>query len=261
MLRKFRKAVSLLESKRKVSLDRHTVDETSQSTLFVVSCSASKNPTHEVTKRWIDVADDVAYSHFQEFTPLRKRLLHFYSSIDSEEQSRRIYQGFKHENPDRWKKAWQTNIELDFSGASRAVRRYSGQLYRQLDDRVVQALADETTCNLLIISALHGPTLPSDQIPLYDLTMGDLWSDGVKLAAKWPLWIKQCSADQMKMFLDRFDAMQVMVGNEYKPTARSIREIAPHIRTYFESPSSGSQSSSVWGRELNMQLSHLLQED
>ncbi len=107
---------------------------------------------------------------------------------------------------------------------------------------------------MLIISALHGPTLPSDFIPLYDLTMGDLWSDGIKLGRKWPLWIKQYSSDQMKKFLNRFDAMQVLIGQEYKPTAISIKEIAPHITDYMEAPSSGSESGTVWGRELNALL-------
>ena len=226
--------------------------------LFIISCSAYKSSKHEKTERWVTITCEEDYSRFQEFTQLRKNLLNFYSSIESEELARDIYRGFKYQNPLRWIKAWKINKGLFSSGASRAVYRYTGKLYRELDCNVLQALADGTLNNVLIISAFHGPTLPTDWIPYYDLTMGDLWSDGLKLKIKWPLWINKYSGDAMRNFLRTFETIYVMVGKEYKPAALAIKKAASNIKKYFEAPSFKSQSGKIWGKMLNLYLLSLL---
>lgn len=78
-------------------------------TLFIISCSASKNSRAEGDKRWVDVIRLEKYSRFQEFASIREELLNFYSSIHSDVEAQKIYQGFKYQSPLRWRKAWQTN--------------------------------------------------------------------------------------------------------------------------------------------------------
>jgi len=229
-----------------------------EKTLFVISCSAYKSSKHEKTERWVNITCKEDYSKFQEFTQLRKNLLNFYSSIESEELAQEIYQGFKYQNPSRWRKAWKINRELFSSGASRAIYRYTGKLYKELDYNVLQALAEGTLNNVLIISAFHGPTLPKDWIPYYDLRMEDLWSDGLKLKIKWPLWVREYSGDAMRNFLRKFEMIYVMAGNEYKPTASLIKEVAPNIKKYLEAPSFKSQSGKIWGKMLNQYLLSIL---
>ena len=227
-------------------------------TLFIISCSASKNSRAEGDKRWVDVIRSEKYSKFQEFTSIREELLNFYSSIHSDVEAQKIYQGFKYQSPSRWRKAWQTNRKLSSSRICRAIYRYTGRLYEKLDNAVRRYLANGVINNVLIISALHGPTLPTDYLPYYDLTMGDLWKDGKKLKNKWPQWIKEYAGDVFKTFLSKFKEICVMVGKDYKPAARAIRDIAPNIKKYREMPSSGSQSTVIWGRELNRHLLTLI---
>jgi len=206
----------------------------------------------------LDNIDDPRSSALQEFAQLRRRLADYYSSIDSEEDARRIYRGYRSQNPSRWKKAWKTNLELPSSGTSPAIQRYTGHLYKQLDHPVIQALADGIINNVLIISALHGPILPSDWIPYYDLTMKDEWEDGAPLAEKWPGWIEDCSGRRTREFLAGSSTMYVMAGEGYKETAECLAKIPEREIEYLEVPSSGRQSSISWGKRLNTCLLALL---
>ncbi|MCD6514646.1 MAG: hypothetical protein J7L07_06950, partial [Candidatus Odinarchaeota archaeon] len=52
-------------------------------TLFIISCSATKDSQYEEDKKWEDIIHLVKYSRFQEFTSIRKELMNFYSSIQS----------------------------------------------------------------------------------------------------------------------------------------------------------------------------------
>ena len=122
-------------------------------TLFIISCSASKNSRAEGDKRWVDVIRLEKYSRFQEFASIREELLNFYSSIHSDVEAQKIYQGFKYQSPLRWRKAWQTNRKLSSSRICRAIYRYTGRLYEKLDNAVRQYLANGVINNVLIISA------------------------------------------------------------------------------------------------------------
>ena len=226
--------------------------------LFVISCSACKSRVHIGSGKWFDMIDDPVSSAFQEFAPLRRELANYYSNIDSEEGARRIYRGFINQNPSRWENAWKTNLELPSSGTNLAIQRYTGHLYKQLDCTVIQALADRIISNVMIISALHGPTLPSDMIPYYDLTMQDEWKDGNKLGDKWPRWVRDSSGQQIREFLARFNTIYVMAGEDYRGTAKSLAKITEDAIEYIEVPSSRSQPSISWGRQLNTYLLALL---
>jgi cytoplasmic iron level regulating protein YaaA (DUF328/UPF0246 family) len=181
----------------------------------------------------------------------------FYSTIESDRMAKDVYRGFMNQNPLRWEKAWKTNRNMPLSGVSRAVYRYKGRLYEALVQTIRQCLADGTLNNVLIISAFHGPTLPSDYLPLYDLTVGDLWSDKVKLKDKWPRWVRECAGNSLRAFLENFEEIHIMVGNEYKPAAIAIKEIMPNIRRHKEAQAFGSQSNTIWGQELNRYLSRV----
>jgi len=117
--------------------------------------------------------------------------MNFYSSIQSNIEAQKIYQGYKYQKSNRWEKAWQINKNLPSSKVCRAIYRYNGSLYKKLDNVVRQYLANGKINNILIISALHGPTLPTDFLSHYDLTMKDLWKNGKKLKNMWPQWIKK----------------------------------------------------------------------
>ena len=232
-------------------------------TLFIISCSAAKNPEHQKAEKWMDIFGLKECSNFPEFRSLRKQLLDFYSGIDSEVLAKEVYRGYRQQNPgqqnpERWEKAWKTNRTLLKSGVSPAIYRYTGRLYAQLDTLVCSCLADNKLTNVLIISALNGPTMPSDFLPHYDLTMKDLSFDKIKLARKWPYWIKVHSSDSLREFLKRFRQIYVMVGNDYKPVAKALRDLAPNVKEYKEAPSFGWKSGSVWGQQLNSFLSTLI---
>lgn len=228
-------------------------------TLFVISCSAGKSPRDEENERWRDTIHQERYSKFQEFASLHEQILKFYSTVESDVVAQNIYRGFKYQHPLRWKKAWEVNRDLPLSGISRAIHRYTGRLYENLGPTIRQCLAEGTLTNILIISALHGPTLPSDYLPYYDLTMGDFWRNKVKLKDKWPRWVRKLSGKRMRTFLSNFEEIHIMVGNEYKPTAMAIKEIMPNVKRWQEAQSFGSQSISMWGRELNRCLSMLIE--
>jgi cytoplasmic iron level regulating protein YaaA (DUF328/UPF0246 family) len=240
------------------SFIRQSEPEDIAKTLFIISCSARKNPKHEKEKRWVSTINLQKYSEFQEYTTLRKKLLNFYSTINSEKLAESIYQGFKHQNPSRWRKAWKINKGLAYSHITRAIYRYTGKLYSQLNPEIRGCLANNTLSNVLIISALHGPTLPSDYLPFYDLSMGDLWRDEVKLKNKWPNWITGYAGDGIKKFLGKFEEIFVMVGNDYKPSALRIKEIASNVKRYKVAPSFGRKSGEIWGQALNQYLSKLV---
>jgi len=146
---------------------------------------------------------------------------------------------------------------MSSSGISRAIYRYTGKLYAQLNPKVRRHLATDAFNNVLIISAIHGPTLPSDYLPCYDLTMGDLWKDKVRLRNKWPRWIMDYSGGELGAFVSKFEEVYVMVGKDYRPTARAIRGLMPNLKRYDEAPSFRSQSNIIWGKQLNKYLSIL----
>jgi len=253
-----RNEVKVLNRQPKEASSFHNEEEQIAKTLFIVACSAGKSAQHEADTKWVDCIRQEKHSRFQEFASLRGELLEFYSAIKSEKVAEDVYVGFKYQNPLRWKKAWKVNAGLPSSGVSRAIFRYTGKLYCEFEQEVLHGLANGTLNNVLIISALHGPTLPSDYLPFYDLTMGDIWSDKTKLKDKWPCWVREQAGNNLKTFLNTFEEIYIMVGNEYKPTAMAIKEIMPIVRRCRVAQPCGSQSNREWGRELNGYLLTLI---
>ncbi len=232
-----------------------------QGTLFIVTCSGSKSQKSELDWHWFDITADNRYSGFQEFTPLRRELSSFYSKIENLEYAQKVYIGYKSQQPSRFKKAWQTNKALPISPACRAIYRYTGQLYQELEPYIKDLLAEGIIPNVLIISALHGPTLPTDYLPDYNLTMKDYYKHpsqgGKHIGELWPRWIREYAGEAFKAYLQQFDTLHIMTGKDYKATAQAVRDLMPSLRHCSESPSCGSQSNRQWGTELNHILSNM----
>jgi cytoplasmic iron level regulating protein YaaA (DUF328/UPF0246 family) len=229
--------------------------------LFIITCSASKCQNSELDRRWLDITADNRYSRFQEFTPLRKELANFYSKIENLEYAKKVYTGYKSQQPDRAKKAWHTNMVLPTSSACRAIYRYTGSLYQELDRPVKDLLAEGVIPNVLIISALHGPTLPNDYLPDYNLTMEDYYKPPSqrekRLLQLWPHWIREYAGETFKAYLEQFDALHIMAGKNYRDTAQAVRDLMPSLKHCYESPSCKSQSNRQWGKELNHVLPNM----
>ena len=160
---------------------------------------------------------------------MRISIANFYSSLDNQ-KAKQIYIGYSSYQPDRWIEAYKINSELLNSRACIAIKRYSGSLYINLDKIIKDKLADGSLDNILIISALHGPTHPMDYLPFYDLTMRDLWCNTRMLKDMWPIWIKKFSSDYLKEFLENFDNALLLLNNDYKPAAMVFKELVPRLK-------------------------------
>jgi len=199
-------------------------------TLFVIPCSKAKSVKNEM-RSWTRVMYDACYSAFLEFAHLRREIVEFYSALPSE-RAQEVYRGYRYWDPRRWMRAWKINKEIPSSGASKAILRYSGRIYRKLCEKVRIMLADKVIDNVLIISALHGPTLPADYIPYYDLTMGDLWRNGKTLGEMWPAWIAEYGSNRLRNFLEKFDRVVLMLSSNYRPAAIALRKIVPELEIF-----------------------------
>jgi hypothetical protein len=102
-----------------------------------------------------------------------------------------------------------------------AIRKYAGKLYAQLSSAVIDGLATGKIVNLLIVSALHGPTSPLDRLPNYDLTMKDSIDDEL-LKMRWPVIIQRTAHANLVHFVQRFRRCVAPIGLEYVETARMI---------------------------------------
>lgn len=220
-------------------------------TLFVIPCSKAKSVKNEI-RSWTSIMHDDRYSAFQEFAHLRREIVEFYSAL-TVERAQGIYRGYRRWDPGRWTRAWRINREIPSSGASRAILRYSGRLYRKLCERVRTMLADGIIDNVLIISALYGPTLPADYIPYYDLTMGDLWRNGKTLGEMWPAWIAEYGSDRLRNFLEKFDRVVLMLGSDYRPAAIALREMSTELEIFnFSRPAAGTPAGEFLNEKLLM---------
>jgi len=227
-------------------------------TLFVIACSHRKCPTTEIQDKWSDILSNAyihRFSKFSEFTGKRKELTAYLATLPIEKANLIYSKKYPNREP---REVFETNKGLYSSGVCRAVYRYEGNLYQQLSPQVKQALAEGTLNNVLIISALHGPTHPSDYLPYYDLTMDDKWKTN-KLGKMWPGWIKNLSGKDLQQFLIAFEGLTVMVGDDYRTSALAIKNIMPNCHYVNFEKHCWSASNTQWGKKLNSWLIELLE--
>jgi hypothetical protein len=186
-------------------LDRHR--ESLRASLFVISCSGFKTPDG-VDPNWNLV---LHHEQYPEFNPSRLDLAEAISHGDRVRYcpNRDIH------------KAVTLNALVFESKTLPAIRRYAGKLYAQLSSPVKDALATGEIVNLLIISALHGPTSPLDLVPTYDLTMKDSIDDEL-LKMRWPVIIQHIPHANLIHFVQGFHRCVAPIGLDYLETARMI---------------------------------------
>ena len=180
--------------------------------LFIISCSAQKAPDGS-DPHWNCVLDHDDQCQFPEFNRARSTIAQAIS------QDHRVRY---HRFPNRDIQAARVlNAVVFESRTLPAIRRYDGKLYRELSPTVTDALATGRIVNLLIISALHGPTSPLDLLPNYDLTMKDSIDDEL-LKMRWPVIIKRTAHANLVHFVQRFRRCVAPIGLDYLETARMI---------------------------------------
>jgi len=191
-------------------LDRH--QEYLRACLFIISCSGDK-ASEGRNPNWNYVLHHDEQCQFPEFNPPRLAMaqavsqghaVRYYRSSDSDIQAARTL-----------------NAVVFESGTLPAIRRYDGRLYQRFRSTVKDALASGRIVNLLIISALHGPTSPLDLLPNYDLTMKDSIDDEL-LKMRWPVIIKRTAHANLVHFVQRFRRCIAPIGLDYAETARMI---------------------------------------
>ena len=206
-------------------------------TLFLITCSGPKCSEREENYRWEDILNCAGvhrFSKFPEFTDLRRNLSDYLTQLSDEKAG--------------------INKSLYSSKTCKAIYRYNGHLYKKLRSKVKEALAEGSISNVLIISALHGPTHPSDYLPNYDLTMDNKYKTQ-KLRELWPKWIKSSSGKNLPEFLCGFESLTLMVGDAYKRSALAIKEIMPNCCDVHVEPHCWSASTTKWGEKLDSLLS------
>jgi hypothetical protein len=190
-------------------LDRHR--ESLRASLFIISCSAGKAP-NGADPNW-NRALNHNQCQYPEFNPSR---LDFAQAISHGVRVRFCALP----NRDIQKTAMLNATVLE-STTLPAIQRYTGKLYVQLGSAVKHALATGKIVNLLIISALHGPTSPLDLLPNYDLTMNDSIDDEL-LKMRWPVIIQGTADTNLVHFVKRFRRCVAPIGLDYVETARMI---------------------------------------
>lgn len=190
-------------------LDRHR--DYLRTSLFIISCSGPKAPGGADPKWNLALRHDQC--QYPEFNPSRLDLAEGISH-----GSRVRYCALP--NRDIQKTATLNSVVFE-SRTLPAIRRYAGKLYAQFCSTVIDSLATGKIVNLLIISALHGPTSPLDLLPNYDLTMKDSIDDEL-LKMRWPVIIKRTAHANLVHFVQRFRRCIAPIGLDYAETARMI---------------------------------------
>jgi len=217
-----------------------------QTTLFIVSCSLRKAPGGQ-HPLWEDAINNDELSQFREFNPYRITLAEAVSKNQAVRYHRSAY------SKDRGE-ARALNARIFDSETLPSIRRYSGQLYHHLKPDVIEDLATGRIGNLLIISALNGPTSPRDLLPNYDLMMRDS-IDGETLSEKWASIIKSCGSGSLASFTKQFDRCVAPVSSDYTDVARAIAATGSIPCFYVPFTSSG--GSNLAGRLLHAIFSEL----
>jgi len=194
----------------KSMLNRH--QEYLRASLFIISCSGQK-ASQGRDPNWNFVLHHNERCQFPEFNPPRLVIAQSVSQGDAVRY---------HRSSDSDIQAARTlNAVVFESGTLPAIRRYDGRLYQIFSSTVKDALASGRIANLLIISALHGPTSPLDLLPNYDLTMKDSIDDEL-LKMRWPVVINQTAHANLVHFVQKFRRCIAPIGLDYAETARMI---------------------------------------
>jgi hypothetical protein len=186
-----------------------------QTTLFVVSCSLRKAVGGQ-GPLWNDVVNNDELSHFPEFNSYRIALARAVCSNQAVHYHRSAYSRDR-----RVEEARALNALIFDSQTLPAIRRYTGHLYGHFDPDVIEDLAAGRIANLLIISALNGPTSPHDPLPNYDLMMKDS-IDGETPSRKWARIIRSHSSVSLTSFTKQFNRCVAPVSSEHADVARAI---------------------------------------
>jgi hypothetical protein len=192
-------------------LARH--QEYLRESLFIISCSGYK-ASGGSDPNWNHVLHHEDQCQIPEFSHSRLII----AQAISQDGSRVRYAPLDNRDVER---ARNLNAHVLESRTLPAIRRYTGKLYAKLSCGVVCGLATGRITNLLIISALNGPTSPLDLIPNYDLTMKDS-IDQELLKWRWPAIIQRAPLANLARFVQRHQRCIAPVGLEYKQTANGI---------------------------------------
>jgi hypothetical protein len=134
-----------------------------------------------------------------------------------------------------------------------AVERYNGLLYNRLGETAISKLKGGKVTNLLILSALHGPTSPRDLLPNYDLMMQDSIQNE-SLSSKWLNAVKQNGA-RLPEFVGGFERCVAAVSRYYESVAKQIADAA--FLPFFPLAFKNSAGTNRTGRLLSGILSEI----
>jgi len=187
-------------------------------TLFIISCSHRKQIGGE-QPLWRDAILRGRTSAFPELNPLRMQIAETATQKEGIQYFHMALGEFRDIDA-----ASAVNSEILVSPTLRAVERYRGQLYCNLGEEAINRLRSGKANNVLILSALNGPTLPRDLVPNYDLMMRDS-IQGELLSSKWVSAIKHDGA-RLFEFVRGFGRCVAPVSREYKEVAKQVADCA-----------------------------------
>ncbi len=134
-----------------------------------------------------------------------------------------------------------------------AFRRYSGNLYGQVQEATWTRLGDRENLDLCIVSALYGLIYWNEPIVEYNISMRDRVRGGLRLHT-W--WKRNGLGEVLAQFITskRYDRIRALLSGDYGLAVRGVEERTDAEWLTYEYRGLGSGSNYYRGRDINRVL-------
>ena len=238
--------------KRIRDMTRPIYGETKRALFFVPCCSEKRIGGNK--EPWKEVRLNKESNRFHFLDNYRFQLLNFYSKLSRKDAF--YYYKNRGSGKNREKnveKAWQKNLKIYESRTMKSIERYNGNLYKAIDQNVVEQLRNGNIDNVLIMSALMGIITPVDLIPDYELMMSDRSPNERKVCDFWrEILTLDHIKEHLQMMFSRFRYIYCLMSST-TGYIDSIIGLLSNFESYYIKPLESGQSNKLksWGKVLS----------